>query len=128
MPQFIVPVIIAIAAAATTAVITTQVGKGTAEKAIKSGEKIAGDQLAYTKLQVEKNEQDALQRNRELAEQRDKELRIQAQQFHIETLADLIKGKQSGASYPVLYQTASPKQEQGLLNQINSFFSNIFGG
>ena len=134
----------AIIAAAVTATITA--GGIIASSAISSGAaKEAGERQleaqGKTQAEINKIEEERYQaelassnkiaeeqkaREAELAAKQAQQLKIEAQQYHIATLADILKAEQTYSNTPVILQTAPAKTETNLITQINSWFQNMF--
>ena len=64
------------------------------------------------------------QREANLIAAQGKQLKIEAQQFHIATLADLLKT--GTPPVPIYMQTASAKTETGIIGQINNWLGTFF--
>lgn len=84
---------------------------------------LAADEAARLKAAEEKRIQDD-----KLAALQEKQLKIQAQQFNIETLAGILRDRKTVSDTPIIYQTPSAKVETGFLADINRFFHNILRG
>ena len=124
-------IIIPLAVAATAAIIGGTIAAKSAKDVAQKQTDLASDIAGVTgsqdspEAQSEAYEQEQREAQEKLEAIRAKELRIQSQQYHIQTLADLLKG-QSAYRPTVIYTPPTVKEERGIVDRINDYIRGLF--